>query len=790
MVMSILAFASPATSELIEADLAAPGDALITRDTETGLDWLDLTETTGLSYDDVGAGSGNTWAANGWRHATTPEVCDLLLKLGLGPTPCPGSVSVEGDFVSNHLTLLGVNGMQIGTASTWGLFDDLDPSNPSVGRGIVKKVGLDPPLTSTVDVWLNDSDPSISGSQFGGHFLVRRTSPGTVLTFDANVAPPGTNRSQISQSYGDRVTEPHDTANNFHYLGEADTPNAVAEYSEPTLLWDDDYGNLTNVVYPGEVGGGGILELKLTADPGHLVQLYGFDLAGWSSGGGENYTINAVQVLDVAGGLLHNESNKLILGANDDHTSFDFDPPLESAEVTIRFDSSNLGTLQDNIGLDNVDFDQLPAQTATTELLYWTEQGTTRQIRSLQDGVITDVLSFGPDETPEGITVSSGDQKIYWNVCATGVQGAGDRIQRANLDGTSPETLFTGDAYGFNGLEGIALNERTHEVCWTDPGSFNAAISCADMDGDPAPKRNLGPGAESFGVAVDAIEEYLYLAATDETNPALPIASIQRRDFEDGGNLVDLFVEPAVDDPQDVAIDPNSQRIYWSDRLLGTIAWGQLDGTGSPMALVSGLTDPRGLALDVPAQEVYWADWTDGAIYRASIADPENYEAIVVGLDNPQGLALFIPECRDGIDNDGDGLADDAEDPGCVDQEDLSERDAALPCDDGLDNEPTPDGMIDYPDDPGCASPTHFSESPRCQDGLDNEIGPKDGLIDFDGGASAGVPPAQQTAPDPGCLGKASRNSENSPNFCGLGAELVLLLPPLLWLPRRWRRLH
>ena len=40
-----------AWGEVTSRDLRVTGDGLVTHDSETGLDWLDLTETTGLSWE-------------------------------------------------------------------------------------------------------------------------------------------------------------------------------------------------------------------------------------------------------------------------------------------------------------------------------------------------------------------------------------------------------------------------------------------------------------------------------------------------------------------------------------------------------------------------------------------------------------------------------------------------------------------------------------------------------------------------------------------------------------------
>jgi hypothetical protein len=87
-------------------------------------------------------------------------------------------------------------------------------------------------------------------------------------------------------------------------------------------------------------------------------------------------------------------------------------------------------------------------------------------------------------------------------------------------------------------------------------------------------------------------------------------------------------------------------------------------------------------------------------------------------------------------------------------------------CNDGVDNDL--DGLFDYPEDPGCASPEWPTENPSCSDGADDD---GDGSIDWPS--------------DPECLGPHSLREDIV--TCGLGFELALLLPPVLWLRRRQR---
>jgi len=113
--------------------------------------------------------------------------------------------------------------------------------------------------------------------------------------------------------------------------------------------------------------------------------------------------------------------------------------------------------------------------------------------------------------------------------------------------------------------------------------------------------------------------------------------------------------------------------------------------------------------------------------------------------------------CGDGVDNDGDGRTDFPEDPGCASPEDPSELDPLdLPqCADGIDNDgdgridfdQNGNGVVDPEDDPGCLSASGDDERnvvlPQCADGVDND---GDQLVDLD---------------DPQCSGLNDNNEAN-----------------------------
>ena len=92
----------------------------------------------------------------------------------------------------------------------------------------------------------------------------------------------------------------------------------------------------------------------------------------------------------------------------------------------------------------------------------------------------------------------------------------------------------------------------------------------------------------------------------------------------------------------------------------------------------------------------------------------------------PEGIEV----CSNGVDDDGDGVADFPADPGCSSAADGDEHEATLVCDDGLDQDG--DTFADYPADPGCNNLQDASElgpqGRECDNGEDDD---GDLLVDY-----------------------------------------------------------
>jgi hypothetical protein len=166
---------SVAQAALISVDYAASGDGLITRDTATGLDWLDLTETAGLSYSGVLSTSFVTM--DGFRYATETEVGQLFTNAGGSPTATV--VFTSGNFEPARLllNLMGCTSFLF-TAPCDGAGEDWSAAMLAGGiqAGIIDAQYVDDTGILTTN-WASLPDQNVSLRADVGAFLVRSPTP-------------------------------------------------------------------------------------------------------------------------------------------------------------------------------------------------------------------------------------------------------------------------------------------------------------------------------------------------------------------------------------------------------------------------------------------------------------------------------------------------------------------------------------------------------------------------------------------------------------------------------------
>ncbi len=130
-----------------------------------------------------------------------------------------------------------------------------------------------------------------------------------------------------------------------------------------------------------------------------------------------------------------------------------------------------------------------------------------------------------------------------------------------------------------------------------------------------------------------------------------------------------------------------------ADLVSGDSGGGVFTGSGGSARLI-GIMFARGPLMGQPPNTSIYGNF-------GVIVDLFAYRSDILAI-------IDQPDCNDGLDEDGDGLTDFPNDPGCSDANDTDERGAAFECDNGLDDDG--DGLFDYPDDGGCTSPFDDTE--------------------------------------------------------------------------------
>ena len=152
-------FSSPISAQVIEVDSAIFGPGTLTRDTVQGLDFLDLEDTLGRSFQDVSSQLGSGGEFEGFRYATFDEIESLVSNYNSPATP-PGTLRLT--------TLLDVATNLFGSDFSTGLSADLGPDGGIQIVSIIENTS--PSVNQTIEVAVDRVSPTT------GSFLVTSSS--------------------------------------------------------------------------------------------------------------------------------------------------------------------------------------------------------------------------------------------------------------------------------------------------------------------------------------------------------------------------------------------------------------------------------------------------------------------------------------------------------------------------------------------------------------------------------------------------------------------------------------
>ena len=168
----VLCMARIADAELIQKDLKTPGDGLITLDTVTGLEWLDLTATIHRSYEDVSNQLHKGGEFEGFTYASEGEVRALFTNAGIP--------NLSGDWdAANYQPTLALQAL-IGevTFYTGATYENGSGANTVVGIKLQVNNFPTSPLYEQARVVV-DPYVEIDRTAFLAHWLRRSIYPST-----------------------------------------------------------------------------------------------------------------------------------------------------------------------------------------------------------------------------------------------------------------------------------------------------------------------------------------------------------------------------------------------------------------------------------------------------------------------------------------------------------------------------------------------------------------------------------------------------------------------------------
>lgn len=179
LAMLALCLVVASTADAVLVDMGT-----ITRDPSQNLDWLDVDQTVGSSFDDI-IGDAGGYLTAGWRYATQSEMCGFAIQLGM-PEPCPAPASPTFVFDAalgvSIIALIG-NTSPAGLPRADGMYED-GSDNGVTGLAQVL------PFSRGVQFAVRDDHWTRSGrSDAVGSFLVRAIpEPSTVLLVGAGLS--------------------------------------------------------------------------------------------------------------------------------------------------------------------------------------------------------------------------------------------------------------------------------------------------------------------------------------------------------------------------------------------------------------------------------------------------------------------------------------------------------------------------------------------------------------------------------------------------------------------------
>jgi len=245
-------------------------------------------------------------------------------------------------------------------------------------------------------------------------------------------------------------------------------------------------------------------------------------------------------------------------------------------------------------------FVELIPTAAIAQTIVWTDQNARRiQRKDVNGGAVETIIQFPSGNSASTIHYDPIAAKLYYELLTSGSFS----FQRANLDGTNPETIPTPSTGGFtlnvdsrklywssgssiyrSELDGSGVDSHTYPTCcvfaleafgddlfFGAGGTTEKGIWRADADGSN--EQFLHESGGPLDLAYDTVESKLYVAA-------LAVIFRMNLDGTDFEQVVSLPSWQLVNSyPTQIVVDVQRRKMYWADQVAKVIQRSNLDGS-------------------------------------------------------------------------------------------------------------------------------------------------------------------------------------------------------------------
>ena len=219
-------------------------------------------------------------------------------------------------------------------------------------------------------------------------------------------------------------------------------------------------------------------------------------------------------------------------------------------------------------------------------VVYWTGQGNGRVWQAPKEGGDMSLLVPGDSAKTGGIAYNPAADTLYWTDTAS------RSVSTARGDGTDVRDILYPRA---GGVKGLFVEQETGKIVWYDLGA--QAIKRANLDGSETETILSGDFGEATALAWDPLRRIFCWA--DPLRSHIGCAG-----WNGENRRIILSEEDGLRRPNEVAIDPRTGYVYWTDWETKSLHRANLDGSDKVDIVSGSLIEPSGLALYLEALQV------------------------------------------------------------------------------------------------------------------------------------------------------------------------------------------